>query len=391
MRGATGFVLTCLLLLACTTQAPTPSPQPSATQLPSPTPTALPTDAAPDGFPSSVFGLRVHSVDEMHRLAGAGGLDGRFAAVAGYWQWFPIPCPFQPHSAILAGFCSGLQFADDPADVTEFGGDIDSIGAPLVVPETSNVPSAGDAPRAVVVIVHGADSRAAQCEALSRATCEHRLVIDHFAWVDGEHTVPEQLVNPYMFPDPPSMTLAEVVAIAQQPGEQVVTAIPWFASGLNDIEPRLMGEGSGVVWVLRVISGAPDADGTAAGRVVLVGDATGSVEAAIALVLEPGYDTARLVLDTRGGAGNAGPYFALHAGDRLIAQDFLSSSLTPFALVPGDYTIHAWSPTGAITDPPTGPKCDLEVSLAADDDLSYFARWPGGGDCIWKEGAWPFT
>lgn len=389
MRGALA-VVACLVLLACTTQAPTPSPQPSATALPSATPTARPTPD-PDVFPDSVLGLRVHSVAETRRLAADGRLDGRFVAVAGYWKRFVTSCPYQPHLAILIGSCSGSQFEDDPATVTEYGGTTTPLGVPVVVPETSNVPSAGDAPPAAVVIAHGADSRAWQCAAEFRERCENRLVIDHFAWVDGERTVLEQLVNPYMFPDPPSMTLDEIVAVAQQPGEQVVTAVPWFASGLNDIEPRLMGQGSDVVWVVRLISGAPDADGIAAGKVVLIGDSTGVVETTVPLALDPGYDPARLVLDVKGGVGPDGlTSFSVALGDRVIAQDFLTSSLTPLALAPGDYTIRAWAMSGAITNPPVHPGCDLELSLVAGDDFSYFARWPGGGDCVWKESATPF-
>jgi hypothetical protein len=192
-----------------------------------------------------------------------------------------------------------------------------------------------------------------------------------------------------MFPDAPLMTVDDVAALTK-PGEQVVTAIPWFAAGLNDIEPRLMGQGSDAVWVVRAISGAHDSDGTAPGVVILVSDSTGSVVTTLPLALEAGYETARLVLDTKSQAGGMfQDYFSIKVDERLIAQGFLGSSLTPFALAPGIYTVHAWSGTGAITHPPTGPECDLELTLEGGDDVSHYARWPGGADCVWKQGS-PF-
>jgi hypothetical protein len=109
--------------------------------------------------------------------------------------------------------------------------------------------------------------------------------------------------------------------------------------------------------------------------------------------VDPGYQPARVVLDTNGPVpdqfGQA--HFQVARAGFVIATGVLDSSLTPFALEPGDYEIRAWGNSGAITHPPQpASSCVMQLSLAAGDDVAYYADWPRRSDCTWKAGSWPF-
>lgn len=84
-------------------------------------------------------------------------------------------------------------------------------------------------------------------------------------------------------------------------------------------------------------------------------------------------------------------HFQIARGGLVVANGVLGSSLTPFALEPGDYSVSAWGTSGAIlaTPRPLPPGCDLDLSLAAGGDVAFYADWQHR-DCTWKAGEFPF-
>ncbi|MEO8625865.1 MAG: hypothetical protein ABI452_04120 [Candidatus Limnocylindrales bacterium] len=338
------------------------------------------------GLPTSILGLPVYTVAGINQLAAEGKLDGRFAAVAGYWQQYALPCPYMPHQPPLSGFCYGGRFGDTPESVQGSGG-IDG-GAPLSVTETSGgdvlsqMPGGPVGPSAqVALIVHAGDPRSWQCDPGDQAACAKRLVIDRVVWAQGAEMG-------LSVRDDFHMTLDEVIAAAGRPDETVVLAYPINADSINYVDPRFIGAATDLVWYVRLITGAPDADGIVPGRDVLIGDATGAVVSELPLEVDPAYSPARLTLDSNGWA-----MFRLTNGTSVIATGELNSSLAPWALEPGDYSVATWAESGAIlaTPRPSPAQCSLDFSLAAGDDVTYYADWPHRGDCTWKEGSWPFN
>ena len=402
MRGVLALLSCCLLVLACAgavpTTSPTPTSSPASSTTPGPTgtptvapsPTIGPTsDPTSDtGFPSSILGLTVHSVAEINQLAADGKLDGQLAAVGGYWAQFALPCPFMPHEAVLAGFCDGGSFADTSQAAQTCCG---TGTAPIATTETANgdmLWSAGGVnghAAMVVLIVHAADSRTWQCAPVDRASCHSRMVIDSVAWVNGAATE----VNPdtSALSGAATLTIDQVVAAGVKPGEQLVTAYPLLASSLNEVDPRLIGQGPGTVWYLRVATGTPDADGVSAGLVRLVGDSSSAILTELPLVVADDYQPARVVLDSKDWNGNgAYPRFTIGNDSTILADGDLGSSATPLSLVPGDYLVHALIATPQ-ANPVAGPTCDLPLTLAAGDDVSFYAQFPSQGDCVWKAGS----
>lgn len=406
VRVASGFVVSCLLVLACMTTAPTPnptatsSPPPAATPTPCgppstcgvlPTPTVGPTTDT--GFRTSILGLPVYTVAGINQLAVSGALDGRFAAVAGYWQQYALPCPYMAHQPPLSGFCNGGKFGDTPGSV-EVAGGIDG-GAPLAVTETSagnvlwQIPGGPVGPSSqVALVVHAADARSWQCDPAQRAECASRLAIDRVAWAGGEELAMDQ-PDPNTAPADLHLTLDQVIAAAAVPGETVVLAYPLDAGSLNEVDPRFTGQGQGNLWYVRLISGAPDADGVAPGKDVLIDDATGTVVTTMPLSVDPAYSPARLVLDQNGysGSGAARPRYEVSVDGRIVANNWLDSSSTPLALEVGAYDVRAYLGTET-TDLGDTFSCEQPVALAG--DVAYYADYANGG-CIWKMGEWPFN
>jgi hypothetical protein len=323
----------------------------------------------------------------INQLAATGQLDGRLAAVGGYWAQFALPCPYMPHQPVILGFCSGGSFADTPEAALTCCG---TGTAPIATLETANgdmLWSAGgingDAAM-VVLIVHTADSRAGQCQPADRGSCRARLVIDSVAWVNGDATS----VNPDTSAVPGvALSLDDVIAVGVKPGEQLVTAYPLLATHLNDVDPRLLGDGDGIVWFLRVLTGAPGADAISDSDVRLVSDSSSTVVAELPLVVPDDFATARVVLDAQGWDGNgAYPRFTVAAGTTVVVEGDLGSSSTPLALSAGDYAVHAFIATQQ-ANPVAGPTCDMPLTVAAGDDVAYFADFSGSGDCAWQAGS----
>ncbi|MEP7361162.1 MAG: hypothetical protein ABI744_06235 [Chloroflexota bacterium] len=397
MRGATVPVF-CLLLLACTatpaptnSPAPTTSPGPSSTLEPTPQPTPTTGPTTDTGLPTSILGLPVYTVAGINQLAADGKLDGRMAAVAGFWIQEALPCAFMAHASPVLGFCNGGRFGDTAAEAQSGGS---GAPAPIAVPETVGADllwqMAGPAndPARVALIVHAADSRSWQCAAADRSTCASNLVIDRVAWIN-DLAADVDVANPAVSP---RMRLDEVIAAGVNSDETFVLGYPLLATQLNEIDPRFVGKANGVVWYLRVMSSAPDADGIAAGRDVIVEDPSGIVVASLPLEVDATYSPARLTLDAQGWEGLAGtqPGYAISNGDHLVAQGLLGASSTPLVLEPAGYAIDVQF-MDEQGNPAHGPSCKSLPVLAEGDDVSLYADF-NAASCTWKEGSlFPFN
>jgi hypothetical protein len=329
--------------------------------------------------------MPVMSVAAADAAVAAGQLDGRFAAVGGYWMQYALPCPFPPHDPIIEGYCSGGEFSDSEQDVQNPGGGVSSGSAPVSVPETVNGDllwsTASESPARVVLIVHAGDSRAWQCLPADQAGCRRHMVIDSVAWVNGSAT-PIRATSSRS-DALAQMSLDQVASVATGPGEQLVTAYPLSSTDLNDLDPRLLGKGSGIVWYVRAAEPVSSGDETAAGTVRLVSDQEGTVIAELPLGVAVDYNPARLVLDSQY-SGNGYPHFSLLLGGTALADGQLDLGTTPIAIDPGDYLLRAFmaDASGKSTN---GLSCDEAVSISAGANVAYTATFKGS-PCTWGPG-----
>ena len=382
-----GLTLVALLAAACTTSpsSPTLSPTNGTGLTPGPTHQTTaqlsPFSSAGGGgpsasgvFPATELGMPVISVAEMRTLSAEGKLDGRFAAVGGYWMQYALPCPQPSHPAVLAGYCSGGKFADSEQDAADPGGGLGGGSQPLAVPETGNADllwsATGNGPAAVVLIVHAADSRWYQCAPDQQSSCAATLVIDRVAWVNGAET---QLAVP-------SVNLTA-------PQEQLVTAYQLSASQMNDVDPRFSGESSGQVWYARTTFGTPDADGIRAGVSREVTVATSAVVDERTLAVSSKYVPGRIVLDVSRASiqsNSATPQFSVTDGTTVVVDGALGMETPPITLFPGPYSLQASAADGGgggAASP--GPSCDLPITVDAGSDLTFFATLAKNG-CQWS-------
>ena len=322
------------------------------------------------------------TVADLDKALAAGQLDGRFAAVGGYWRQYALPCPFMPHQAVISGFCSGGQFADAAAAVDTCCGSANAGIVPIAVPETLNgdqLWSASSASAArVVLIVHAADSRAAQCAPDPQDDCHNHIVIDDVVWVNGSATV-----QPTTYSESgvqPKMTFDRVATVAVKSGEQLVTAYALSATHLNEVDPRLMGKGNGIVWLVRVAAGDASGDGT----VRVISDADGSVVEELPLKAAADYNPARVVLDSdfSGNGDSTYPHFAILAGTTTIADDQLGTGSTPVTLESGDYVLHAFMADADGKAIAGGPTCDDPITVVEGANVAYKASFTASA-CTW--------
>jgi hypothetical protein len=369
---------------ATATPAATGSPQ--TTETPTATPTSIPSASPPatvepsaGAFPATILGMPVISVADAEALANTGKLDGRLAAVGGYWNWFALPCPFLPHQAVITGFCSGSLFADTADAVRDYNGGLGS--GPNSAAESGNGDllwsTSGSGPAAVVLIVHAGDSRSWQC--LERAACQKRMVVDSVAWFNGSAT---QLPQPAA-DIAPKLSLADIEGMAAK-SEQLVTAYPMLATQLNDVDPRFLGKGSGIVWYLRLAKTPSGADGLNEGVVRLVSDDSSTVIDELPLPVSSDYQPARVILDGNPANQNsqtAYPHYTITSGAATLSDDLLGMSTPPVALEAGAYELHAFlsDSNGQQAD---GPKCDQPITLTSSANVAYLATFTAN-KCDW--------
>ena len=341
--------------------------------------------------------MPVISVAQMHVLASSGKLDGRVAAVGGYWALSAYPCPPVPHEAVLAGACYGGHFADSAATITPQTGPGDD--APIFVPETGSArllwDYGPDHPMPVILVVHSGDSRAWQCRPEQRSQCSTNLVIDRLAWADGA-AVDLTSPNSELTFDRLRMTPEQAAAAAVKPGEELLTAYPLFAIDMNNVDPRLLDVGakppyagavSNPVWYVRVATGTPDADGVLGSTARVVDDASGEVLAEMPLTVAADYRPARLVFESGEGSrsdfgANFYPRGEVNSVGTPIFADYVGLSSTPVALAAGQYVLRGFvgnqNGGGDIGD----LTCDLPITVAAGANVAYAATFTKTS-CSW--------
>jgi hypothetical protein len=349
--------------------------------------------------PETALGLPVLTVAAAQALIDSGAVDGRFMAVGGYWYQFALPCAYQPHIAPLADHCGYGELFDTRQNPNP--GSSDGL-SPAFVAESAA--SFGGVPNGapVVVLMHVADARLWQCPGDQRADCKARPVLDRMVWADGQEVDPTQFQ-----PDLVTTTSydAAIAAATESGMGPAVLAYPLDASRLQDVDPRFSGSTNGLVWYVRVNSGAPFSNDVAPGIDVLIDDETGELLSFLTQEINMDDLRARVVLDSNGWipAGDARPRYVLANGPLWDSgwptanylEGWLDSSSAPLALTgragdPEPYTVHAYIGTET-TGLPDGPSCDLSLDLRPGDDVAYYADFPMSGDCVWKQGSWPFN
>jgi hypothetical protein len=400
------IVALALVVTSCTSTPPTPTlaqttnpsmATPATAASPSPgasASTLAPTPAVSSGpFPSTVLGMPVHTVGQMDALIGAGKLNGRVVAVAGYWSVLFPSCPYLPHQSVLTGFCTGISF-DDVSGAPSMGiGDPDVIlpneatsGTELYGAQTQTTPAS------VVVLGHSDDSRAWQCTAETRAECESKFVIDRVAWVNGRDLGIGSPSSQLSLADL-RLTPEQAAAFAVKPGEQLLSAYPLRVTEMDRVDPRFMGvdarpayEGgpANVVWYVRAASGDPDSDGVRDGVVRLVDDVIGEVVSEMPLAPATDYAPARLILDVgQHSRGNWDVNFrasaSVNSGGQPIASGYLGAD--PVSVVAGSYDLY-----GFVTNQYGGDvgdaHCSSPITVAADENLAYAVTFTKS-TCSW--------
>ena len=331
-----------------------------------------------------MLGMPVISVAQAGALASAGNLDGKFAAVGGYWMQYALPCPFMPHQAVVNGYCSGGQFADTPQAAQNPSG-IGPGSAPIAAPETLHGDllwssgGTGPSPFPVVLIVHAGDSRSWQCRVEDRDVCQRQMIIDDVAWVNGSATEPSLPGGDIS----PKLSLADIEGMVAK-SEQLVTAYPLHATQLNDVDPRFLGQSSGVVWYLRVVKTPSGSDGLNDGVVRLVSDDSSAVTDELPLVVSSNYAPARLILDADPGtldSQNSYVQYSITMGAVMLSKGQLGMATAPLALEAGTYGLHAFL-ADSNGQPVAGPKCDLPITVGAATNVAYLATF-SGSKCDW--------
>jgi len=314
------------------------------------------------------------TVAAMHALAAQGKLDGRFAAVGGYFMQYSPPCLYQPHLAAISGYCDGGAFSDNQVDVETSNGS--AAVAPLVMHETAGADdlqsATGNGPAAVVLIVHAADARSWQCSPDQRADCAKNLVIDRVAWINGSEI--------RLVPAPTNLVA---------PQEQLVTAYQLNATTMNDVDPRFNGEATGQVWYARTAYGPVDTDGTVGGVTREVKVATSAIVDERTLAVSDKYTPGRVVFDVAESAYSqppASPQFRVSDDTSEYVEGALDNQTPPVALFPSTYTLTAWL-ADASASPSSSPSqtCVEQVTIEASSDVAYTATFSKSG-CQWNEG-----
>ena len=401
---------------AATTPAGASTPATEATPASGSPPTTAP---SPDAvFPAQVAGLPVISVADAAAMIAAGKLDGRVAAVAGYYDTVALSCPYPGrYIGPLENWCGLTAFTDRREDARLCRSEGDNVTScspptatsldPFLMPETSGaVPPLGGGldPVAVVLVGHAGDARQWRCIEATQSACARAFVVDRVAWADG-HDVPlaprpaADLVSGAAIT--PRLTLAQAAAAAGI-GDSLLTGAAFRARDLASIDPRVNLAGNGVVWLLRSLE--PGAGPTRPLTELLVDDATGRIIDTLPLVLDPAYRPARLWQSAilRGTDCCGGHEFAFSrvvASDGTVVHDGLVSggssggagyttfgmgyeSPGPLVLPAGSYSVTAWLATwDGRTAGPVRDECSTSVTLAPLDDRALSADFPTGKPC----------
>jgi len=412
-RGMPAALVVCALVVGCGSM-PAPTNSNGATASP-------PTGVDEAGFPLQVLGMPVLSVGGANQLIAQGKLDGRVAAVGGYWiAEFPIGCPAPSRwHAGLAGYCSHNTLASKgfPAMICSADGTTcqsngpppgTEVLEPFALGEESGFNAmntalfgspiwreAGYVP--AVLIGHVGDARQWECPAETRADCAKKFVIDRVAWVDGEDlalNIPGERE-----PVAARMTTDEATAVVQA-GANVVVAVAAKASDIPSFDPRLNVAGESVMWLVRTIdaTGASADDPTRSATESLVDDATGQVAQLIPFAAT---DFTPAILHVQASSadqccgGNSYPHYELDDANGVALLEFPAngwssgtdaggthwSAGSPALLHTGDYVVHAWLESGNGTGGNRQFECQTTVSLVDGQESRVQADFPHNDAC----------
>ncbi|MDA8202522.1 MAG: hypothetical protein M0Z49_07155 [Chloroflexi bacterium] len=433
MKSVALLLVLCVVASACagpgqpaiaTAPAATASVATGAAQASGSTPTTV---SAPDAlFPAEAAGLPVVSVAEAAALIGAGKLDGRVAAVAGYYDQVSPSCPYPGrYIGPLESWCGFTAFTDRSEDArlcrpsgdngTTCSAPTATNLSPFLMPETGGaLPALGNGldPVPLVLVGHAGDARQWRCTEQTRSACARAFVVDRVVWADG-HAVPltapqtGDLTTGKIIT--PRMTLVQAAAAAGI-GDSLLTGAPFRAGDIASIDPRENLAGNSVVWLLRSIG-----QGAGATRPVteeIVDDATGKLIDTLPLAPDPAYRPARVWQSAiLRGAGCCGghefPFYRVVASDGTVVHDGLVSggasggagytafgtgyeSPGPLVLPAGSYSVTAWLATwDGSTAGPARDQCSTTVTLAPLDDTALSADFPTGKPCQIARGPLP--
>jgi hypothetical protein len=426
------------VVAACTTSAPptAPASQPSLGPSTSPAVTASPRASASPisspgataspgvgDFPAQVFGLPVLSIGEVNQLIASRALDGRVAAVRGYWEASLVPsCPapnrwYSP----LEGYCQFDVFSDVPyesvtcqSDSSGNTGSCSGHGAPPGAETLKplsldnylnyNRLHSGQGnldPWPVVMVGHVADPRWLQCETDVQGTCQLAFVIDTVAWAGGQELDLALQDDPYS--PKPRMSIDQV---AKAVGNSSLVSVALVtADSVADIEPRINIAGGQLVWVVRGTRDEATAQ-TKGVDVWAVDDRDGTVLDTTTLEIAPDYHPAffnqQATIHGYDSGGNGPyPFFTVERAGVPIHTAMMGGSWTggpdanetrwypgaPLVLNSGDYTVDAWRSTidhpGEVIGPATD-ECTTSLTLTSDQHMILEAAFPKDGACAWR-------
>jgi hypothetical protein len=375
-------------------------------------------------FPTTVAGMPVITVARATELLGAGELEGRAIAVAGYFGQFIPACPYPGrYIGPLESWCMFVAFADtsgaarlchpEGSNGTSCSMPTATHLQPFFMSETSGDPwslvgNAAQQPVPLVVVGHSGDARWLQCPSTSRAECRQAFVVDRIAWANGT-PVPlaaGQIVNQQGGPaNSATMSLGEVQSAAALTGS-VVAAGPVRAGDIAFLDPRWNLAGNSTMWLVRTLAtdAMTSADGTRAETVWLVDDATGKVTDSRPAAVDPAYQPAQLwrTATANGveccGTTSTMAFDRIQADDGTVVYEGLVSGgssggdgYTTFGggygsqllvLPAGGYTIRTWlAPysNGVMGDPQQA--CETHMTLKPLDSVTVDADFPAGQPC----------
>jgi hypothetical protein len=391
--------------------------------------TGQPPDAAtgqsPDAtFPSEIDGLPVISVADTAGLLGSGKLDGRAAAVAGYGNEMPVPCPYPGrYVGPLESWCHFTAVTDTLSSArlcepnggngTRCGMPSATYLSPFFMPETSGDVQAwqtGQEPVALVLIGHAGDPRQWPCTAATQDECANAFVVDRIAWAQGREVpvaVPQTGDQQTGQAITPRMTLAQVAA-AIGPDDELLTGAPFRKGDIATIDPRWNFTGDEVIWLVRSL-GSKAGSGATQTRpetVWLVDDANGRVIDRMPLTVDARYQPARLwqmatahgvdccasdlaafyrVTSTNGTTmyeGQVKGGMSGGQGSTTFGGGYMSG---PLLLPAGDYSVTTWLATydQGVAGAPRGT-CSTEVTLRPLDDVALNADFPPNRSCTFQ-------
>jgi len=373
--------------------------------------------------------MPVLSIPQLETLIGAGNIDGRVAAVGGYWLPAMVPsCP-APNRwyAPIEHYCGYDVFSDPGFEIvtcrnftggTECGGNTPPPGTTYITPalidddangyQLREASVSGKDPHGTpaVLIGHVADARLYQCPSEARADCKKAFVIDRVAWLGGvslEAGLPIQTALQL------KMSLQDVATAA---GSQVVlTAVPALAKDAVTLDPRLQAVGNSVVWVVRSLrtqDGSGGSDPARAVDVWLVDDATAAVSQHMGLEVDRAYNPAFVHVQAaaRGTEPNSGltAFYTIKTPDGrgVIEQivggggwsqggdsgDTTFGAGMPAVIDAGQYDVTAWLAPYGNPDQHSA-SCTKNVRVLAATTPRMEAAFDADGTCKWRDPTFP--